>query len=412
MTRALIIAYNYPPLNNGGVPRSLKIEKYFPEMGIAPIILAPSFKGPVLKVEDNVIRIRDFARDSDGQRLKLFLRAARKTFRIFGKYFSAYELWKRQAGRYASIILEKSRPDVILASFPPVSALELGLMLAQTAEIPFIPDFRDGLVYEPAGPGQEYSHIQDYYRELERKVVKKASTIVTVSNVISDYFRREYQIENVHTVTNGYDPDDFRELPLTLNINSKKFNIVYTGRLSLSDIACNATAFFDAMDDIAAADTELTSRIHLHMIGQFTREESSRIDQLVKRGIATRQNMLDKKTALAYQKVANLLLLVTSARRKSVITGKLFEYLYSNKPILGLTHGTAAAKIIEQTGSGWTVHPHRKDEIIGILSRLIRVPEFYHSLERSHQRIEAYSFRHQINNLAQLINRTISRTII
>ena len=46
-----------------------------------------------------------------------------------------------------------------------------------------------------------------------------------------------------------------------------------------------------------------------------------------------------------------------------IVTGKLFEYIKSGRPVLGLVPEGEAAKIIRETRSGFVIHPDNLDEI-------------------------------------------------
>ncbi len=409
MIRLLFIAYNFPPLNTGGVARSLKMAKFLPDFAIRPIILTQSCTGPEFMIDADIVRVRDFARTGPDDRLKTTVRIRRKTSRWLGRYFSSCDLWRQSVERRAEIILEQTRPDIILASFPPAAGLELGLVLSRQARIPLIPDFRDGLVFEPVGPGQKLRIIREFHERLENEVAANSSDIIAVSEPISEYFRRQYGSVNVQTITNGYDPADFQELPHIPGLDHDKFNIVYTGRLSLSDLDCDATPFFDALFDLVCSRSDLANKIHLHMIGDFTRREISDINRLVDFGAATIQGMVDRKTCLAYQKAADLLLLVTSLGRKSVITGKLYEYLYAGRPIIGLTKETAAEDIINKTGSGWTVSPRNMKGIKNLMTAILSEPGLAGSLHPDQELISRYAYPRQVEKLAQLIRDCLRR---
>jgi glycosyltransferase involved in cell wall biosynthesis len=59
---------------------------------------------------------------------------------------------------------------------------------------------------------------------------------------------------------------------------------------------------------------------------------------------------------LALQRAADWLLVITEGdRRKSVATGKLFEYLAAGRPVLVLGNGTEAARIAADAGAALAV---------------------------------------------------------
>lgn len=411
MKKVLLIAYNYPPLNNGGVQRSLKFVKFLPQHGINVVVLTRSYSETNPENQNGVIRVPDSCLHGEDARIHLQCRAVRKLSRLLGIYFSSYNMWRNKAIRLADDILSRVRPDLIMATFPPAAALEIGISFSKRANLPLIADFRDGLLFEPAGPGRVRRHVRAYYEKLENEVVNNSGAITTVSEPISQYFRERYNRKNVLTIGNGFDPDDFDNLPETTGVDRSKFNIVYTGRLSLSDAGCDASSFFDAFHELISKDDDIRRKARLHMIGRFTRREITMMKKLITSDVLIIRDIVEKDEALACQKTADLLLLVTSINRRSVITGKLFEYLCAGKPVLALTHNSACGRIIEETGVGWVVPPHDKPAINRTLHKIITDADFYGSASGDAGKIEKYSSSRQIEKLAGVINQLAGKTV-
>jgi glycosyltransferase involved in cell wall biosynthesis len=412
LKKALLIAYNFPPLNNGGVQRSLKFVKFLPQHGVNVVVLTHSYSKTSIENHDGVIRVPDTCRHSEDARIHLPCRAVRKLSRLLGIYFSSYNMWRNKASRLADDILTRVRPDLIIATFPPAAALEIGISFSKRAGLPLIADFRDGLLFEPAGPSRVRRHVRAYYKKLENEVVNNSGAITTVSEPISHYFRERYNLKNVFAIGNGFDPDDFDNLPETTGIDRSKFNIVYTGRLSLSDAGCDASSFFDALHELISKDDNTRRKVRLHMIGRFTRREIARMKRLITGDVLVIRDIVEKDKALACQKAADLLLLVTSINRRSVITGKLFEYLCAGKPVLALTHNSACGRIIEETGAGWVVPPHDKPAISQTLHKIITDADFHRSVSGDAGKIEKYSSSSQIEKLAGVINHLAGKTVV
>ncbi len=70
-------------------------------------------------------------------------------------------------------------------------------------------------------------------------------------------------------------------------------------------------------------------------------------------GLVRAVGTLDRNRTLALQRAADTLLVITEgADRRSVATGKLFEYLAAGRPILVLGEETEAARIVKETKAG------------------------------------------------------------
>ena len=69
-------------------------------------------------------------------------------------------------------------------------------------------------------------------------------------------------------------------------------------------------------------------------------------------GIVRHAGTLPRRRALELQRAASGLLLLTSGTRRGEATGKLFEYLGAERPILVLGDDSEAARIVRATASG------------------------------------------------------------
>ena len=127
---------------------------------------------------------------------------------------------------------------------------------------------------------------------------------------------------------------------------------------------------------------------------------------LVRRGVACIHGSVSRSQALAFQRRADLLLLVTSPNRRSVATTKIFEYLQARRPILALVPRSFAAEIIETSGSGWVVSPLAANEIKRLLARIIDDRVFYQGVDLSVAAIADYSITVSLGQLSELLQAT------
>ena len=124
--KILIIAYYYPPLNTGGTARPVKMTKYLPSFGHDVTVLTHSYENTDFD-EPGIIRIKDpsfnKSRDRFMRRCKwLAMRLFTESLNILGIYHSIYTPWKRKTLKLSDRIIEKVKPDVIIATYPRCSA--------------------------------------------------------------------------------------------------------------------------------------------------------------------------------------------------------------------------------------------------------------------------------------------------
>lgn len=403
----LLIAYYYPPIKSGGSVRPEKMAKYLSKFGHNVTILTQSYKRTDFG-QENMIRIYDVSHNKDRKginRIKwLFLRSFTEILNLFGIYYSIYSLWKRNVIKYEKKIIDKVNPDIIITTYPPVETLEIGLLFSKKYKIPLISDFRDGIIFEPIEKKRIKKHkcIRRKYEEIERKAAVQSGAIITIANPITDYFKKMYNTKSM-TILTGFDPDDFENFPLDIKLDHSKFNIVFTGGFSLAEKFNRVDYFFESIRILIKKDPELIKRIRIHLIGDYTKKELNQLKDLIDKDIIVCHGFVERKIALAFQKEADILLIITLPDRKSSTSTKIFEYIYSKKPILGLTHKTVLADIIEDTKTGWVVHPQKSKEISNLIFDLVTKPDLCSSIIPDPKKIKNYSTESQLKNLDILL---------
>ena len=125
---------------------------------------------------------------------------------------------------------------------------------------------------------------------------------------------------------------------------------------------------------------------------------------LVQCGVVHLYGPVNRLRVLAFQRQADLLLLVTSPNRRSVATTKIFEYLQARRPILALTPRSFAAEIVEKSRCGWVVPPLAVNEIRLMIERIIDDRVFYHAVDLSVAAIANYSITVSLGQLSELLH--------
>ncbi len=102
----------------------------------------------------------------------LFLRSVVEVLSRLGCYSSIYSYWRRSVLRRADMIRQQAAPEVIVATYPPVETLEIGLALAKKFEVPLVADFRDGLLFEPVESRRlrRFVSLQKKYKQVEAEI--------------------------------------------------------------------------------------------------------------------------------------------------------------------------------------------------------------------------------------------------
>jgi glycosyltransferase involved in cell wall biosynthesis len=407
--RVLVVAYHFPPMNSAGAQRPGRMAKLLPDFGIDVSVLTHSHSRSDLLSEPGVLRVYDTNGRGAGKLLHYPLRILQRLSRAVGMSTSWHGVWSRAVRRRGDEIVEVSKPDVVLATYPPIETLEIGLHLSRKIDVPLVADFRDGLLFEPVEPQMLRSkNTRARYRSIEQQIARRAAAIITVSDPISDYFRRQYNCAAVRTIPNGFDPDATWIEPGDKELDRTKFNLVYTGRLGFSEKGRQASAFIEGVTRAVERSQEVNDQLRIHFVGDFSASEKSALSALIARGTVRIHAFVDRPRALGFQRCATMLLLVATSGKTSVATSKLFEYLTAGPPILGVTRKTAAERVLLETRAGFVVDPNDPHAIETLLTRLVLEPELRNSLKRNEGEIATYSSPNQMRVLADLLREVVT----
>lgn len=409
----LLIAYYFPPLISGGSQRPARMAKHLARLGNRVTVLAPAYEKSPLPAP-GLIRIFDpgFNLNRRGLRRLQWLRRrlAVEAANRLGMNASIYAPWLGNALHRSDEILRRAGPDIILATYPPVETLQIGLALAQKAQRPLVADFRDGLLFEPveAKRLQRFACLRRQYREIEAAIAAQATAIVTISPAISAYFERLYSLKNVFTIPNGYDEEITPVRSAKTDLAAGPLHVVHAGKIALSDSTRSLQPLVAAVELLWQADQALPQKLQLHFVGQLSAGEMRSLAGLRRAGIVRIHGAHEHAFSLAIQQQADLCLLITSAARPGIAPGKLFEYLALRKPILALDDGTYAGEIIQATESGRIVPAGDVRAIAAVLGKMIADNEFRAAPTGREAAIRLYSADQQMRQLNDVLHQARS----
>jgi len=421
MNKVLIVTYYWPPSGGAGVQRWLKFSKYLPEFGWEPIILT-------VDPESAAYPVTDFSLKEDlPSSIKVYSTPAINYFGIYKKDISKIPSagfansidntlkgkllrfirgnfflpdprkgWNKYAFKKACELIETEGIKNIITTSPPHSTQLVGLKIKKKyPALNWIADLRD--------PWTDIYYYKQFYPTFfsklidlgyEESVLRKADKIITVGASLKNLFSAKVKgIESkTEVITNGYDKDDFSGM---IAETPSKFTITYVG--TLSDIY-PVDGFLNALYSFKEKGNEFI----LRFIGTVSQKQKDLIQSKTGASIVEFIPYVDHTEAIKYMLNTSVLLLIIPDHQsnKSIITGKLFEYLASGKPIvcLGPADGDAAV-IIEITGHGITFSYADSKGISEYLSTLIsgisiiekRSPEVFSRMELTRKIIPLFS---------------------
>jgi glycosyltransferase involved in cell wall biosynthesis len=247
--------------------------------------------------------------------------------------------------------------DCVLTTSPPQTAHLVGAALARRG-VRWVAELRDGWTFEPPRPEWPLAPLRALDHRLER-TLQGARAVVGVTLPIADDLRDRLGLD-VYVITNGFDPEEAPAPGVEKLLDPLRHSFVHTGRIGVT-----GTRLEPLVEALRLLGHE--TAVELMFAGALSESEAQ---QLHHEKFVRTVGSLDRPRVLRLQRAADTLLVLTEgARRRSVATGKLFEYLGAGKPVLVLGRETEAARIVEETGTGEASSSTDSEEIAGALER-------------------------------------------
>ena len=376
--KILIITYYWPPSGGSGVQRWIKFTKFLPNNNWEPIILTvdPKHASYFLvdqSLMDNVDQSVKVIRTKSIEPMRFFSKIIGKknmphsgfsnvnttsklqtVFRfIRGNLFTVdpRKGWNKHAIKAALQLIDKYDIKHVVTTSPPHSTQLIGTRLKAVRNINWIADLRDPwtdiFYYEHL---MKINYLKKKEAKLEKRVINEADIVLTVSKGLKAIFSaKSKHPENIHIVENGFDTADIGEVNPNFKIKLRgSFNLLYVGILSEQ---YNLKGFFNAFYNT----TKTHPTIHLNFVGVQDQSVHELVKNLKLSEFVSFYEYVEKAELVNYYKQSDMLLLAIpdTENNEGIITGKIFEYLSYQKPIIGIGPILGnAAEILAQVNAG------------------------------------------------------------
>ncbi|HHT9078119.1 TPA: glycosyltransferase family 4 protein [Flavobacterium psychrophilum] len=389
MKKVLIITYYWPPAGGPGVQRWLKFVKYLPDYNIQPIVYIPENptypiidEGLISEVSEQAIILKNkiiepyqlasvFSKKSTkgissgiipNQKKQSFIQ--KLLLLVRGNLFipDARILWVKPSVKYLEKYISENNIDTIITSGPPHSLHLIGLKLRQNLNVKWFADFRDPwttIGYHSALKLSSYAEKK--HKNLERKVLNTADTIIVTSKTTKTEFQA-ITTKPIEVITNGYDVENISKQTL-----DEKFTLAHIGSF-LSDR--NPIILWESLSELVAENEKFATLFQLKLIGKVSQEILNSMGNFNLNSYVNNIGYVSHKEAIEHQKKSQVLLLIEidSEDTKSIIPGKLFEYMVSERPIIAIgPKGSDFAEIIKNTNTGTFFTYDKKEELKNLI---------------------------------------------
>ena len=318
---------------------------------------------------------------------------------IRGNFFlpDARRGWNKHAYRQAVKIIREQDIETVITTGPPMSTHLVGQKLKKQFHLYWIADFRDPWTdiyyYNKMYPTPVARAID---RRYERNVLLDADQVITVSEYIKTQLAVKSPVirpTKIKVIPNGFDAEDFTENIPKENI----FTITYTGTMA-ADYTIDS--FVHAVKKLSASGNfklRFIGKVDQGIIQKFTEQLGNFVEI---------HPFVPHAEAIRYMKSSSVLLLIIPNIKgsKGNLTGKLFEYIGSETPILclGPTDGDAAG-IIRDCDAGQTFDYYDEEGIFHFLATLLsnfkpQIPV------KKNEAVNQYSRKSLTQSLIQILN--------
>ncbi len=378
--RILILSYYWPPSGGTGVQRWLHFSRYLEELGWEPIIYTPS--NPEAPVQDHallkligpkttVLRqaiweptqlykkfsgkkgkqlqtgfLNEQGQKKSGgiQKLAMWLRA-----NIFIP--DAKMAWIRPSVKFLKTELKNNPVAAIISTGPPHSLHLIAYKLKKQTNTPWIADFRDPWTQIDWFDQLPLTKISlQKHQKLEANVLSEADQLVVVSRDMKQQME-ELCGRKAHIISNGFAPEDFQKYETR---KDPYFTILHTGSINKDR---NPTLLWKTLGAFVQENPNFAKRLRIRLIGAIDVSVTNdlQLHGLMPyshiEGFVPHENVIDELSCCSL-----LILPLNNVKsQKGIITGKLFEYLASQQPILAIGPKDGDAATILKTQEGTTV---------------------------------------------------------
>lgn len=380
----MIITFYWPPAGGSGVQRWLYMSKHLAEMGYKVYIYTPenaifqAYDYSLLNdVSDKLIIIKKKIKDPWYYFNKLFgkkieigqgfaIKSSNKNS-IFKKIILKISLfvranflipdprifWVKPSVRFLKKFIKDEKIDVIITTGPPHSMHLIGLKLKKKINVNWIADFRDPMSNIDFIDILNPSKISLYIiRMLEKKILKYSDIVVTVTKNWANDFTKIIE-RNVIVVENGFETDLYNIIGLELQNLNEKFIISHTGTLPYSR---NPESLWIALRKLIDNNPfDFKNNIKILLPGIVDDKIIETIKKYKLDHFTEIPGCISHNKAIEIQCLSSILILPINlvGNFKGILTGKIYEYIASRKPILaiGPIDGEVSL-ILKETKSG------------------------------------------------------------
>ena len=359
--RVLFLTQHYAPEVTAGRFRVEAFVDAFVRKGHEVDVVCPVPNHPSGVVEDGFRGRPRIQRRVGGARVTYLWVATsqRKTPRTRLAYYGSY------AGLATGAGMLRSRPDLVVASSPPLSVAAAGALVAMRHRAPLLLDIRDLWPYTPIAVGElAPGRVTDMLERMERWVYAKASAVVTANDAFAGYIAdRAPAGKQIVAIANGTTQAWLDAGAMSVDRDAvalppSRFVWAYAGNIGLAH----------GVEHALEAQRLLGDDYLLLVIGEGPRRADVLREAEGLPGQVDVRPLMSPAEAGRHLRAADVVLV--SERQDLVVSAKLYDACAIGRPIVAACTGELR-RLIETEGLGLAV-PHGDPEALAAAIREVR----------------------------------------
>ena len=294
-------------------------------------------------------------------------------------------LWRIRTQKCVKMLLDSRKYDVVLTTFPILSPHMIALAMRRKGyQFYWIADMRDEM--SQVIKQKDRWGISRRLEGPERRIVNNADLVLSVSKPVLDGFRNLATHNRFLEIKNGYDYEEVHE-----SYFQKHFTMGYIGRFNGREI--NPDNWFKAFSELIC-EGELPADSMIKIVGNYVKLN---IPDSIKPNVEELDAVIhDEAVKISIYETDVLVMIHPNNGRKGVYSGKLLDYLATNKPIIAMYDpNDVVGDLMEETKAGFAVD---ESDIKGIKEAIMKCYHIWQNREvlpRNWDNIRQYSRRYQ-----------------
>jgi glycosyltransferase involved in cell wall biosynthesis len=267
-----------------------------------------------------------------------------------GSLFYGSDLWIVPAIKEGLAIYKEWKFDIIVSTFGPPASHIVASRLKQRLNVFWVADYRD--LWNDRSFLSARFPFSFIEKKLEHTTVKNADILTTVSRPLAKKLKKKFR-KPVIVIANGFEyPDAIKVISQTTK--TPKIQLAYTGNIYLKKQ--DLRLLFQAIELLIKAGISIQDKLEILFYGWDTANLNELIKQYCLEGIVSVKGFVAREMAISVQRNVDALVFLdwNDKNEDGVLTGKIFEYMFSGTPILGIGASleTVAGRLIKESGTG------------------------------------------------------------